>query len=73
MPIKISQKTKAQVENLLKENNALVSAYHNNEKVDFAPIVKKVKFAGIVSFDDIKKELASRHVIDKKVKQEKMT
>ena len=26
-----------------------------------------------ISLDDIKKELASRHVIDKKVKQEKMT
>ena len=26
-----------------------------------------------ISLDDVKKELASRHVIDKKVKQEKMT
>jgi len=26
-----------------------------------------------ISVDDIKRELASRHVIDKKVKQEKMT
>ena len=26
-----------------------------------------------ISIDDIKRELASRHVIDKKVKQEKMT
>ena len=26
-----------------------------------------------ISLDDIKKELASRHVIDHKVKQEKMT
>ncbi len=26
-----------------------------------------------ISLDDVRKELASRHVIDKKVKQEKMT
>jgi len=26
-----------------------------------------------ISLDDIKRELASRHVIDKKIKQEKMT
>ena len=57
MPIKISQKTKAQVEQLLVKYNDLVSQYHNDEKsVDFEPIVSQVNYAGIVPFAEIKKE-----------------
>ena len=43
------------------------------EIADLAYHVMVLMVEAGISFDDIKKELASRHVIDKKVKQEKMT
>ena len=37
------------------------------------PIVLFSIASGVISMEDVRKELASRHVIDHKVKQEKMT
>lgn len=56
MPIRISPKMKAEVEQLLKTHNELLAlAYQDLSKVDFSEFVARVKISSY-DFEDVKKE-----------------
>ena len=55
----------------LKSDGSYIVTYHSNPLEQFLYTDTDIEFG--ISVEDVKKELASRHVIDHKVKQEKMT
>ena len=58
---------------IVSQSCCLVNPYSHYEVADLCYHVMVMMIQMGISLEDIHKELASRHVIDHKVKQEKMT